>query len=166
MSESSQEKFTNIIQEQQAQWMAFANKALESSMKMLEVNIRMAKQTLVGSTTSAPDLLTLKNPAEMFSINKNQLPEAYTRMLSYAKEINAITSDLNAELGKVVQSEMSGGLKCLGINSGKPVSLEKLVNTQQVVEQWVEAGKKITEAFGVKSLPVEAGYKKARHHEV
>ena len=114
MFESSQEKFTNIIQEQQAQWMAFANKALESSMKMLEVNIRMAKQTLVGSTTSEPDLLTLKNPAEMFSINKNQLPEAYTRMLSYAKEINAITSDLNAELGKVVQSEMSGGLKCLG----------------------------------------------------
>ena len=49
MSESAQEKMAQVLQDQQAQWTAIGSKLLESSMKLMELNVRVVKQSIEES---------------------------------------------------------------------------------------------------------------------
>ena len=68
MSESAQEKMARAVQEQQAQWSAFAAKALDSSMKLFELNLKMAKQSLEDTSQSARHVLSVKSPEDIFKV--------------------------------------------------------------------------------------------------
>lgn len=105
MSESNQEKMISILQEQQAHWMTLTSKVLENSMKLFELNVRMAKESLDDSSNTMQHLFKVKAPEEMFDLDAEKMQDKMNRMLSYAKEMNEITADLNAELCQMTQSQ-------------------------------------------------------------
>ncbi len=155
MSESAQEKMAQALQDQQAQWGAFATKALDSSMKLFELNLKVAKQSLEDTSKSVRHLLAVKSPQEMLSVDQDAMQDRLNRTLSYASEISAITSALTAEINRVAQEQMANGYeKAAKIasdnNQQSPVQkmFPHLGEVSHGYEQWLDAGKKMMEAFG------------------
>jgi len=175
MSESAQEKMAQALQEQQAQWTAIGSKLLESSMKLMELNVRVVKQSIEESTQSAQHLLASKSPEAMFSVDQAKLQEKLNQALAYANEINAITSELTSEFTHSTQEKLSEVVSkanqfVAGIQpsapafSNKPLEqiFSQFSNPQFGYEQWVEASKKFADSMGVKlpSMPEAAPEKK------
>jgi len=155
MSESTQEKLTQALQAQQEQWGACATKALESSMKLFELNLKIAKQSLEDTSNSVRHLLAVKSPQDVFSVDQDVMRERLKQTLSYASEISAITSALTAEINRVAQGQISSGYeKAAKIatedNQQSPIQkmFPHLGGVNQGYEQWMDAGKKMMEAFG------------------
>jgi len=159
MSESAQEKMAHALQDQQAQWSAFATKALESSMKLFELNLKMAKQSLEDTSQSARHFLAVKSPEEIFKVDQELLQERLNQALSYAGEIGAITSAFTTELSQAAQSQLSKTVEKAGKLADEVTQLTAhqspaqtlfptLNDAQHGYDQWIDAGKKIVEAFG------------------
>ncbi|PRC92943.1 TIGR01841 family phasin [Solimicrobium silvestre] len=161
MSASTQEKMIGTIQEQQAQWLAFVAKALESSMKLVELNARMTKQSLDDSSQSLRYLLEVKAPGQIFALDAERIQDKLNRMLSYANEFSAITSAFGTEFSQIAQAQISGSCNNAnklfeGAQQVTPDTLQKpfdvmfsaLGNPQNGYEQWMGAGKKFAEVIG------------------
>lgn len=154
MSDSAQEKMAQAFQDQQLQWSSFASKALESSMKLFELNLKMTRQSLEESASSVRHLLEVKSPEQLFSIDQSQMQEKLNRIMSYANEVGAIASSFTTEISQAAQSQMSGGYEKIAKfadGAAKPVAptaFPDLSNAQHGYEQWLDAGKKMAEAFG------------------
>lgn len=161
MSESAQEKMAHAFQDQQAQWSAFASKALENSMKLFELNMKMAKQSLEDASQSARHLLVAKKPEEIFALDQELLQDRLNQIMNYANEIGEITSAFATELGQAAQSQMSHTYEKatkLAEDIKQPTSTQKffpqLGELNQGYDQWLDAGKKIVESLG-HGLPVK-----------
>jgi phasin family protein len=155
MSESAQEKMARTVQEQQAQWSAFAAKALDSSMKLFELNLKMAKQSLEDTSQSARHVLSVKSPEDIFKIDQALLQERLNQALSYANEIGAITSAFTTELSQAAQHQLNKTYEKAGKlaeevshQSPAPKLFPNLNEAQHGYDQWLDAGKKMVEAFG------------------
>lgn len=156
---SNQEKMINAIQEQQAHWVMFASKVMENSMKLFELNMRMSKESIDDSSQSIQHLLQLKAPEEAFALDAEKMQDRLNHMLSYAKEINEITSgliaELNAELVDMAQTQFHELVeqstkqppKSAG-NNQQPVDLmlTSIGNMSKGYEQWMNASKQFAEA--------------------
>jgi phasin family protein len=163
MSESAQEKMTQALQEQQAQWMAIGTKLLESSMKLMELNVRVVKQSLDETAKSTQHLFAAKKPEEVFAIDQGKMQEKLNQALAYANEINSITSELTSEFSQSTQAKLSEAVSkasefvahinpAAGDFSNKPLEqlFSQFGNSQHGYQQWVEASKKFADSLGVK----------------
>lgn len=183
MSTSNQEKMINAIQEQQARWMTFASKAMENSMKLVELNMRVAKESVDESSASIQQLLTAKAPEEVLKLNSDIMQAKLNRMMSYAKEVNTLTSGLNAELSQMTQAQFrdvtektaklaEGAHSVSPKNNQQPFDfmLSAFGDASKGYGQWMDASKKIVEAVehklvanpATKAKPVSS--KKRMHH--
>ncbi len=148
MSNSDQEKMTQAIQEQQAHWISLASKAMENSMKLFELNMRMAKESFLDSSQSVQQLLAGKGPEEVFAPDAEKMQLKLNRMMSYAKEVNEITAGFNAELGYMTREQFyEAFLNGNNLAGNKPDIHDKnqlpLDFMMHGYEQWIEAGKKL-----------------------
>ena len=155
MSDSTQEKMAQLLQEQQAQWGGVVTKALDSSMKLVELNLEMTKKSMKESTESVRDLLKVKSPDALFSVDQNLIQERLNQVINYAGQINAIASEFAAELSQVTQAQMTGNMEKLGTLSdavkpaaASPGLFPDASAVQQGYEQWMDASKKMMDAFG------------------
>ena len=150
MSDSAQEKMAQVLQEQQAQWSAFAGRALESSTKLFELNLKIARQSLQDTSESVRHLLAMKSPDEIFSIDQTLVQERLNHALEYANEIGAIASAFAYEISQAAQNQMAGNLDKVarfGETAANPIAVPNLFLQQQGYEQWLDAGKKLAETF-------------------
>ncbi|MET3107564.1 phasin family protein [Oxalobacteraceae bacterium GrIS 2.11] len=159
MSESAQEKMAQAFQNQQAQWSAFANKALDSSMKLFELNLKMAKQSLEDTTHSARHLLSAKSPEELFAFDQELVQGRVHQAMAYASEINAIASAFTNEMTHAAQGQFNHSPAAQvveEVNHSLPMQkfFPQMGEMNQGFEHWMDAGKKIAEAFG-QSLPIQ-----------
>jgi len=175
MSESAQEKMTHALQEQQAQWMAIGTKLLEGSMKLMELNVRVVKQSLDDSAKSAQHLMAARKPEDVFTVDQEKMQEKLNQALAYANEINAITSELTSEFSHSTQEKLSAAVSkanefvssinpAAGDFSNKPLEqlFSQFGNSQHGYQQWVEASKKFADSIGVKlpAMPEPVAEKK------
>lgn len=156
---SNQKKMIDALQEQQAHWLTFTSKVMENSLKLFELNARMAKESMEDSSDAMQHLLAAKAPDEVVKLDAKLMQEKLNRMMAYAKEVNAITSGLNAELCQMTQSQLhdvyertgklTGGVKSArSEHKQQPFAFmaSAFGDASKSYEQWMEAGKKITEA--------------------
>lgn len=155
MSDSAQEKIAQVLQEQQTQWSALATKALDSSIKLVELNLKMTRQSLEESTQTVRDLLQVKSPEQLLTVDQGLIQERLSQAMQYASQVGAIASEFAADVSQATQSQMAGNLGKINKFSAvveQPPALKNLFPdagvAQQGYEQWVEAGKKFVEAFG------------------
>jgi len=150
MSDSAQRKMAQALQEQQAHWNLFAGRAIESSTKLFELNLKIAKQSLEDTSESVRHLLKVKSPDEIFSLDQTLVQERLNQALEYANEIGAIASAFAYEISQAAQNQMAGNLEKVTqfADAAKPIAAPPLFPPQQGYEQWLEAGRKIAEAFG------------------
>jgi len=155
MSDSAQEKMAQALQEQHAQWNSFATKALESSIRLFELNLKMTRQSLEDTSLSVRHLLEAKTPEQLFSVDQKLMQEKLNQVLTYANEIGAITSAFTTEISQAAQNQMAGSVEKVtryadgAAGSGAQQSMfPDLSQAQHGYEQWLDAGKKIVEAFG------------------
>jgi len=155
MSDSAQEKMAQALQEQQAQWSTLATKALDSSIKLVELNLKMTRQSLEESTQTVRELLKVKSPEQLLTIDQGLLQDRLSQAMQYASQIGAIASEFAADVSQVTQNQMAGNLGKINQLSAAveaPLAMKNLFPdtgvAQQGYEQWVEAGKKFVESFG------------------
>jgi len=155
MSDSAQEKIAQAMQEQQAQWSALATKALDSSIKLVELNLKMTRQSLEESTQTVRDLLSVKSPEQLLTLDQGLLQDRLSQAMQYASQIGAIASEFAADVSQATQNQMAGNMGKINKLSAAveaPVAIKNLFPdagvAQQGYEQWVEAGKKFVESFG------------------
>jgi len=160
MSDSPQEKLAQAFEEQQAQWRAFTTKALESSMKLFELNLRIARQSMQDVAHSAQQLLTAKSPDQVLSIDQELAQEKLNQIMSYANEIGEITSSFTSGLGQAAQSNLHQTIEKATklVEEVKPQAdfqkfFPQIGDATHGYEQWLEAGKKIAESFA-QAVPV------------
>jgi phasin family protein len=166
MPASTQHKLADSMQEQlagqQAQCAAFANKVLESSMKLFELNLQVAKESMDGFTLATQQALSVKTPQELFSLDQGKIRENFNRMLSYAGAVTNITANMQAELNRAAQTQLSntcnkatklfeGTAASVPDNSQNPFEMIKSVmdNAKGGYEQWAATNRKLAEAMGV-----------------
>ena len=155
MSDSAQEKMAQLLQEQQAQWGSVVTKALDSSVKLVELNLELTKKSLEESTESVRHMLKVKSPDELFSVDQGLMQERLNQAMNYATQIGAIASEFATAMSEVTQAQLNGNLGKLGTLSEavkQPPAVQNLfpdsAAAQQGYEQWMDAGKKFVEAFG------------------
>ncbi|MFI4940651.1 MAG: phasin family protein [Burkholderiales bacterium] len=165
MPATTQNKFAESMQEQlagqQAQCAAFANKAIESSMRLFELNLRVAKESLDEFTLATQQMLSAKSPQELFSLDQGKIRENFNRMLSYAGAVTNITANMQAELNRATQTQLSntcnkatkmfeGTVASVPGNSQNPFEMIQSVmdNAKGGYEQWIATNRKFAEAMG------------------
>lgn len=160
MSESTNEKMAHAFQEQQAQWSAFSSKALESSIRLFELNLKMAKQSLEEASQSARHRLSAKSPEQIFAVDQSLLQERMNQAMAYASEIGAITAAFTTELNHAAQSQLGNSydkVTQLVEEVKKPSAPQPFFpqfgELNHGYDQWLDASKKIVEAFG-HGLPI------------
>ena len=177
---TEQEAMINAIQEQQAHWMTFASKAMENSMKLVELNMRMAKESIDESSASIQQLLTAKAPDKVLKLNSDLMQAKLNRIMSYVNEVNTLTSGTlssvpNAQFqdafDKITKS-LQGAQSASPHNNQQPFDFmwSAFGDASKGYGEWMDASKKIVEAVehnlvvnpATKSKP--ASSKKRVHH--
>jgi len=164
MPTSAQENIASTMQSQlasqQAQWMAFANLTLESSMKLLELSWQVAKDSLDDSTQTAQQLLAAKTPQELFQIDSEKIRDNFNRMMSYAGAVSTVAADMQSELRKATQAQFgdtfgkAGGLfgnavemPVEGMQNPFEMMKAAMENVRVGYEQWTSTTKKAAETM-------------------
>ena len=144
-----------LLQEQQAQWSSIVARTLDSSIKLVELNLKMARQSVEESTQSVQHMLQVKSPNALFAVDQELTQERLNQAMNYAGQISAIASEFIAAMSQATQAQMSGNLGRLNSFSAAPETPAPIKNlfadsamVQQGYEQWVEAGKKFVAEFG------------------
>lgn len=172
MPTSAQEKFADSIKTefsaQQDQWLKFANKALEDSMSLMELNMKATKDSFDKFAQTSQQLFSAKSPQEFFSFDSNGIREEMNRMLSYGSELSSIASNFQGELNQAAQAQLSNSygmtsklyeetVNMAPSNSGNPFDLMKagLENMKEGFEQWTSATRNAVQSIGenVKAMP-------------
>lgn len=152
MSDSAQEKMAHAMQEQHAQWSAFVSKALEGSIRLVELNLKLTRQSLEESTQSMRHLLEVKSPEQLFTVDQKLMQEKLSQVMAYASEVGAIASAFSTEISQAAQSQMSDSYKKVaqfadqGVKPAVPNVFPD--SMQNGYAHWMDAGKKFAESFG------------------
>jgi phasin family protein len=178
MASNNQDKMINALQEQQAHWVTFASKLMEASMKLVDLNAKMAKESIDDTSNTIQQILKAKAPDEMLKVDAGKMQEKITRMMTYTKEMNAITSAFNAELYQTAQAQLhdsyekasklvSGAQPAASQQNQQPFDfmLSAFGDASKGYEQFLDAGKKLAEAVGKNVvIPTEKTSSKKRVH--
>jgi phasin family protein len=158
-----QEKFAADMQTQmtaqQQQWAAFANNAMEGTIRLFELNCQVAKGAFDESTAISQRLLSAKTPQEWLSLDSDILRENIQRSITYANQVSDISSRLQAELNQAAKAnfedscKLAGGLGAASTDDGSsavattPIEFVKsaLENVSGGYARWVDANQKIVD---------------------
>lgn len=161
MASTKQEKMIDAIQEQQAHWLTLASKVMENSMKLFELNARMVKESIGDSSDSFQRLLKGK-PEDVWKVDSEKMQTKMTRMMDYAKEMNAIAAEFNSDLYQMGQTQYQESYEKASqlVEKARPASASTKNSQQQPFdfvlaafgdaskgyEQWMDVSRKIADA--------------------
>ncbi len=160
MARNVQKILINTIQEQQAHWLVFATKAFESSIKLYELNMKMAQESLSDSVQSIQAMSAIKSPDELLICDVDHIQSNLNRTMAYAKSINEVMSALSLEFSQLHQAQWSrlAEVNTLAQTACPPASesmqqpfdllFDNLKNATNGYRQWMDVGKKIAEVVG------------------
>jgi phasin family protein len=160
-----QEKFAADMQTQvtaqQQQWAAFANNAMEGTIRLFELNCQVAKGAFDESAAISQRLLSAKTPQEWLSLNSDILHKNIQRSITYANQVSDISSRLQAELNQAAKAnfedscKLAGGLGAASTDDSSsamattPIEFVKsaMENISGGYARWVDANQKIVDTM-------------------
>lgn len=103
------EQFSAATKSQlEAQFQIFntlASTAVDSAEKVIALNINTTKASVEQSSAAAKQLLSIKDPKELFSLGTQQ-PGSFDALLAYGRALYSIASTAQSELVKSAQSTL------------------------------------------------------------
>lgn len=87
--------------------LTLANITLESTERLMDLQLRTAKQTLEQSIRGAQALSTAKNVQDYFSLQSQTAQPNMEQALAYSRSLYEVASTAQARINKVVEARMS-----------------------------------------------------------
>lgn len=111
MSSSIQEQISaaarSQFETQLALWMALNNKAFESAIKLVDLNMNVMKESLDQFAAATRQLMSAQDPQEFFSLVSEQLRPNLDKVLSYGRHVAEIGAGMRAEIAKAGQEQVT-----------------------------------------------------------
>lgn len=138
----------------------FANKTLHSMAELAELNIATAKASLEHSSAAAQQILSAKDPQEIFNLTSSQAQPNAEKALAYGRHVAGIATRAQAEFTKVTEARISETSRHVNkliddLSKSAPTGTENAIsmlkasvaNAHNVYEQLVKAGKHAAETM-------------------
>lgn len=87
------------------------NKAFEGVEKLVELNLQVAKASLVEAADHTKAVLTVKDAQELLSLQAALLQPAAEKAAAYSRHVYDITAATNAEVSKVAEATVADAQK-------------------------------------------------------
>ncbi len=86
----------------------FAGVALGGAERLLEIQLKAAKDVLSDSVESVKTLSTVKDLQQFAEVKDSVTQPAFEKAADYVKSIYEVTSETQAEFGKLIEEQMAG----------------------------------------------------------
>jgi phasin family protein len=87
------------------------HKAFEGVEKLVELNLQVAKTTLVEVAETTQAALSVKDPQELIALHASLLQPSAEKAAAYGRHVYDIVAGTNAEVTKVAESTLADGQK-------------------------------------------------------
>ncbi|MEN3291225.1 MAG: hypothetical protein V7642_478 [Burkholderiales bacterium] len=84
-----------------------SNKAFESVEKLIELNINVAKSSLVDSNAAAKQFLAAKDVQEWLSLSAAYAQPNAEKVLAYTRQLAGVAASVQAEINKAAESQVN-----------------------------------------------------------
>ncbi|MBM3341347.1 MAG: phasin family protein [Betaproteobacteria bacterium] len=101
----------------------FANVALLSAERLLDVQLKAAKTALADGIDSAKTLAEVKDLQQLAEVKDTVAQPAFEKAADYVKSVYEIASETQAEFGKLIEQQVAG------FNKQFVVALDKLAES-------------------------------------
>ncbi|CAN5442579.1 phasin family protein [soil metagenome] len=95
------------LENQQAAWKELTSNTLESVRKLVELNMKVMRESMGESAAATKQLMAAKTPQEFLSLSAAQAKPNIDKVLAYGREVASITSSIQSELGKAVKIQIA-----------------------------------------------------------
>lgn len=109
MATKQEQQFNEIQKKNLEAAMRLAQLSIENSQRIMELQVGTAKSLFEEGVANAKALSSVKDPAEALNLRTSYAQATTEKMLSCAREIAEITSKTQAEVGKMVSEQLTGG---------------------------------------------------------
>ena len=110
MANKQEQQQLNEIQKKNLEAaMRLAQLSIENSQRIMELQVGTAKSLFEEGVANAKALSSVKDPAEAMNLRTAYAQSTTEKMLSCAREIAEITAKTQAEVGKMVSEQLTGG---------------------------------------------------------
>ncbi len=109
MATKQEQQFNEIQKKNLEAAMRLAQLSIENSQRIMELQVGTAKSLFEEGVANAKALSSVKDPAEALNLRTAYAQATTEKMLSCAREIAEITSKTQAEVGKMVSEQLTGG---------------------------------------------------------
>ena len=84
-----------------------ANITLQSTGRLLDLNLRTAKEALDESVRSAKTLAEAKNVQELVALQSNAAQPGIDKAVSYSRSVYEVATEAQSELGRLFETQMA-----------------------------------------------------------
>ena len=109
MATKQEQQFNEIQKKNLEAAMRLAQLSIENSQRIMELQVGTAKSLFEEGVANAKALSSVKDPAEALSLRTSYAQSTTEKMLSCAREIAELTAKTQAEVGKMVTEQLTGG---------------------------------------------------------
>lgn len=120
---TAQEQFAALNKANLEAATRFANVALGGAERLLEIQLKTAKEALADSVESVKTLSTVKDMQQFADVKDTVAQPAFEKATEYMKSVYEIASETQAEFGKLME------LQFAGLNKQFVVALDKFAET-------------------------------------
>lgn len=86
----------------------FASVALGGAERLLEIQLKTAKEALADSVESVKTLSTVKDLQQFADVKDSVAQPAFEKAAEYMKSVYEIASETQAEFGKLIEEQVAG----------------------------------------------------------
>ena len=109
MATKNEQQLNEIQKKNLEAAMRLAQLSIENSQRIMELQVGTAKSLFEEGVANAKALSSVKDPAEAMNLRTAYAQSTTEKMLSCAREIAEITAKTQAEVGKMVSEQLTGG---------------------------------------------------------
>ncbi len=109
MATKQEQQFNEIQKKNLEAAMRLAQLSIENSQRIMELQVGTAKSLFEEGVANAKALSSVKDPGEALNLRTSYAQATTEKMLACAREIAEITSKTQAEVGKMVSEQLTGG---------------------------------------------------------
>lgn len=149
-----QDQFNELQRKNLDAAMRLAQMSIENSQRIMQMQVDTAKSLFEKGVHNAKALAEAKDPQTMMSLRTQFAQETTEKMLSCAREIAEITTQTQAEFGRMVSQQLTSGSKEImeafqKVLTGMPVSSHGATDAFQAAMQTAQSAfDQITKASG------------------
>ncbi len=86
-----------------------AQMSFENARKIIELQVNLARELFEDGLANAKDASSVTDPAEALQVRSRLAQKTAERMLGVTREIAGMTANAQAEFGKIVGQQLTGG---------------------------------------------------------